>query len=91
MKRIYKYPFEINDIVEMNLPKGAEVLSVQCQDDVPCLWALVDPEAKLLKRTFKLFGTGHDIDEAPQDHLSYIATFQQHDGLLVWHIFEHNG
>jgi hypothetical protein len=61
---IYKYPFEIQDYVELALPHGAELLHVDFQREVPCLWALVDPKAPLTRRRIRVAGTGHPIEEA---------------------------
>ena len=43
MKRVYKYPLQLNDEVALDLPEGAEVLSVQEQRGGVCLWALGPP------------------------------------------------
>ncbi len=86
MKTIHKYTFKIEDEVSIEMPKGARILSVQCQDDIPVMWALVDTENELETRLFNIFGTGEEIwpsfDYSKEDHL---ATFQH--GIFVWHIF----
>ncbi len=42
MKTIWKY--KINYVVtELEIPKNAEVLSVQTQKEAPYIWVLVDP------------------------------------------------
>lgn len=87
---IWKYTFEIVDDFELELPKGARVLSVQTQHSVPCLWALVDSKAALEKRRFSIFGTGNPV---PDSFLAvigpmYIGTFQTDNGNGVWHLFE---
>lgn len=85
--RIYKYTFRVDDTVTITMPKGAEILSVQTQDDVPTVWALVDPKAPPVSRLFHIFGTGHPIPGlfGPS---SFVATFQQRDGAFVWHMFD---
>lgn len=42
MKRIFKYQLEITDRQTILLPHDAEILSVQVQNQKPCLWAKVD-------------------------------------------------
>ena len=42
MKRIYKYQLIVTDRQDVQLPEGAEILTIQTQVDTPCLWALVD-------------------------------------------------
>ena len=69
------------------MPKGAEILSVQVQADVLCLWALVDPDAKLQKRVIEILGTGNPIDVPGVTH-KFIGTVQMRGGSLVWHVFE---
>ena len=87
MKRVYKYPLEVNDEVSVNMPKGARVLSVQVQNGRPCLWAAVDPcETSQEERRFRIAGTGHPIEDDVVD--GFIGTIQMYDGRLVFHVFE---
>lgn len=81
--RIWKYPFEIADRFVLQLPQGARVLSVELQDEQPCLWAMVNAESTEELRRFALVGTGHLL---PNGISTYIATFQQPP--FVWHLFE---
>ena len=87
MTRVYKYPIDVQDVVQVMMPKGARVLTVQEQHGRPCLWAAVDPsQPKLEMRTFRIAGTGHAIvDEIVDD---YVGTIQMLDGRLVFHVFE---
>lgn len=80
---IYKY--ELPDDLILEMPKGAEVLTVQMQRGSPCLWARVDPEEQVEKRKFVIHGTGHPV---PSSTGKYIATFQVDDETLVFHVFE---
>ena len=53
-----------------------------------CLWAVVNTEeAKLVRRLFRIYGTGREIKE-PLESLNYIGTVQT--GPFVWHVFERN-
>ena len=83
-KTIWKFTFDISDSISVPMPKGADILSVEVQGGVPCIWALVDPDAEKEARKFLLYGTGHPIDGMSADR--YVATFQQ--GPFVWHLFE---
>lgn len=87
MKKIFKYPIEANDYFIAELPEGAEILCAQTQGGVPFMWALVDPEASLVKRKFRVAGTGHPITESTSD-MHYIGTFQLSGGGLIFHLFE---
>lgn len=86
MQTIHKYTFKIEGEVRIKMPKGARVLSVQIQNDIPTMWALVDTEREMETVLFHIFCTGDTIPRlfnyGPLDHL---ATFQQ--GIYVWHIF----
>jgi hypothetical protein len=82
IKQIRKY--ELENIIEM--PKGAEILSVQIQNGEmfnECIWAKVNPENELEKRQFELIGTGHKFDDTNKE---YIGTY--HNGPFVCHLFE---
>lgn len=90
-KQIWKYELdiELNQTIEM--PKGAEILTVQTQNGHPCLWALVDPKQPTEERHIEMFATGEPIHCDMGVYRTYINTFQSHDGLLVFHIFEYLG
>jgi len=85
MKSIWKFPIDLLDRQEISLPSDARILCVQTQSGLPFMWAKVDTEAQKEKRTFRLIGTGHPIED---DSLSYIGTFQIYNGSLVFHLFE---
>jgi len=85
MKTIWKFQFEVDDNIEIEMPMGAEILTVGIQHGIPCLWALVDTEKDKIKRKFELYGTGHPVSER---HKKYIGTFQTREGYLVFHLFE---
>lgn len=86
--KIYKYPFEVQGDVEIAMPTGATILTVQVQGETPCIWAIVDPEQPIIVRHFRVFGTGHPLDIEPT--LSrYIGTFQLVCGRFVGHLFEY--
>ena len=82
---IWKYPLEITGSQEVVLPQGARILCVQVQHDVPCLWALVNPDEPSIPRRIYIFGTGH---VAPVSAEGYIGTFQTNEGQFVGHVFE---
>jgi hypothetical protein len=89
--RIFKYEFAIEDLVDIPMPRGAVVLTVQLQRGVPCLWARVDPANPRERRRFRIFGTGHELPNEPGGgrwHGRYVGTFQMAGGDLVWHLYE---
>lgn len=86
MKTIWKFPLRpfLNPI-EISMPEGAQILSVQNQREDPVLWALVDTNGKPEVRRFLVFGTGHPIPGFVGKHL---GTFQAQAGTVVVHVFE---
>jgi len=91
MKTIWKFPFEIGDRsgpLILSMPIGSQILSVQMQNDVPTIWAIVDELKDKENRLFMIFGTGQPFG-APGDMCEfYVGTIQTADGGFVWHIFE---
>lgn len=85
--RIYKYEIPITDEVKVQMPEGAIILSIQHQHGYIFAWALVNPDALTVERTFRIYGTGHPI-QSDMGGLKFLATVQTHQGNLVWHIFE---
>jgi len=86
MLAVYKYPLPLGACATVSMPRGARVLCVQAQHDAPCVWALVDPDAPLEPRHFRIVATGQTID-ADALVSAYHGTFQLH-GALVFHLFE---
>ena len=88
MTTIWKFQIPSGIAPEISMPRGAKILSVQVQGGLPCIWAEVEPKAKLEQRRFLIVGTGHPIE--PTGHVeyqrTYVATFQLEG--FVWHLFE---
>ena len=84
MKTIWKFPMELDGMVRINMPKGAEILTIQIQFGIPIIWALVDPKLEKGKRVFTIHGTGDPITDS--ENKNYIGTYQER--ALVWHVFE---
>lgn len=95
MKTIHKYPLEVTDFQEVEMPEGAKILHIQTQPapygtkagrEQLCLWAEVDPDKPLVPRRIRIFGTGHDMEHEHQ--LRYIGTTDMHNHALVRHVYE---
>ena len=82
--QIWKYQIPITGRFEIEMPGAAQIISIQMQNEVPYVWAIVGPKITPSNRRFKLVGTGHEFDFLPTD--KFIGTFQ--DGPYVWHLFE---
>ena len=86
-KQIWK--FAINPKTTLEMPKGAEILTMQLQNEIPCIWALVNPENEKELRNFEIYGTGNNIHCDIGIERKYIGTFQlQSRVALVYHLFE---
>ena len=86
MKTIWKFQFVTADTLAIEMPRDSQILAVQVQHKVPCIWALVDPGSPSISRRFRIFGTGHSM---PHDYVGHhVATYQECDGSLIFHLFE---
>ena len=84
-KRVWKYLIKRGTWSIETMPRGAKPLTVQTQDDVPMLLALVDPDERPEPRWFRTVATGQELpDDAPA--WAYIGTFQVE--IYVFHVFE---
>ena len=87
-RRIYKYPLVIVGQQGVKMPSGAHILSVDCQNDVLCIWATIDPlETTMVIRHILIIGTGNPFYENLQE-MTFIGTAQMSGGALIWHVFE---
>lgn len=83
---VWKFTLPIEDTAVIDMPTGAEVLSVAAQHGDLQLWARVSTHARPEPRTFHVRGTGHPLLDAATGR--FIGTVQMRNGTLVWHIFE---
>lgn len=106
-KVIYKYTLDLKDApkiltagpnqpFEMEMIKGAEILTVQTQFElskqgvrqgVGKIWALCNPtEKRKEERQFMLMETGKEFDVT--EKTKYIGTYQLYGGDIILHLFE---
>ena len=86
-EQIWKFPISPQR-TKVQMPQGAQILTIQTQGEIPCIWALVNPESEMEIRYFEIFGTGHDVPVERGIERKYINTFQLEGGKLVFHLFE---
>lgn len=86
MNTIWKYPLYPNTSIEM--PAGAQILSVHEQGGEIAIWAKVDTTQPMERRHFEIYGTGHVIPAGLAEELTYLGTAHLHRGSLVLHAFE---
>ena len=87
MNSIWRFTVPVQDVVEMRMPEGAEILSVKDPHGWGGirLWAAVDPEAPVVSRILYVVGTGHPCDLKPE---FFIGTVEQNGGALIWHVYD---
>lgn len=83
---VWKYALDLVEVQELSMPVGATVLHVDEQFGVPCMWALVDPDAEVETRRFGVVGTGHPAPALSDGR--HVGTFLMRGGEFVWHVFE---
>ena len=83
MEIIYKYQLDITDRQNVKLPIDAEILSIQDQGGVVCMWAKIDPNKIAIDRTIIIYGTGIPCEDIEG---TFISTLQV--GAMVWHFFQ---
>lgn len=87
-RTIHKYPLQIQNRAQaVDIPVGAELLTVQIQNGQPVLWAMVDPDAPKVMRHVQMYGTGWPIS-VNDELIKFLGTVQCNGGILVWHFFE---
>lgn len=87
-KQIWKYQLDTSDWNVIEMPIGAEILTVQMQGENVCLWALCYPIEDKEKRVIEIIGTGHPVECDATIERKYIGTYQLLGGQLVFHVFE---
>jgi hypothetical protein len=90
LRTVWKYEISLETLQELQIPKGAILLSLQRQghrkDDKLCLWCLVDTEEEKEARTFFLLGTGEELPTGIK--YEYVGTIQYFSGVPMVHLFE---
>lgn len=85
MQIIYKY--KINPRIDtIDMPEGAEILTVALQNDDLYLWAKVDPTQEPRTRHFHVVGTGTPLPELSGVNYQYLGTV--YPSVFVFHVFE---
>ena len=86
-RKVWKDSVPVGDIAVRDLPFGATILHVDCQESGEVtFWFEFEPDyppgVPTVARKFTIFGTGHTIPEGWE----YVGTTL--DGPFVWHLYE---
>lgn len=84
VRKVWKYPLEVRDgHQDIEIPIGGRIIHVDNQNEVPTLWVEVEPKyASMITRTFRVFGTGHEIEAGWKHRGTCIIS------PFVWHVYE---
>ena len=89
MKTIWKYSIKLEPIQSIDMPVGAEILTLHKQgsrrEDEVYLWCLVDSDMPKETRSFLFVETGEEINF---DNSEYIGTLWFLTGTHVVHLVE---
>lgn len=81
---IHKHPLPWTDSFEVGSRPGAEPLTVQMQEGIPCLWMRVPSDVREYRaHRFCWVGTGQEAP--PPSEGRYVGTVQVNG--YVWHLF----
>jgi hypothetical protein len=89
VKTVFRYPLRLTGEPWLELPVGAQVLSVAAPrfgaEDHLDLWAAVDTSQPVESRDFRIVGTGNPM---PDDCGRFLGTVPTQMGRFIWHVFE---
>lgn len=86
MKTIWKFELTTEEERQIiNMPIGAQILTIQIKKDIPYLFALVESKAPIESRRFIIVNTGTPCKIT---HEKFIGSFPLYRGSVVWHLFE---
>ena len=89
MKTIYKYKVKQEEVVDVEMPAGARILTAKALGAHVWVWAIVNTDVKEREiRRIAVLKTGQELT-VNDDLLLHIETVQFGEGELVLHVFEY--
>lgn len=80
---IYKYQLKTDEENKIELPVGSQVIHVNQQNDIPCIWVLLADNTEKEVRNFFCIVTGMEFTAQ-----KYWGTCHINSGKFVLHVFE---
>lgn len=84
---IFKFQLRITNYQFMYMPKDSVILHVDNQNDgqdnLLCLWVMLEKGKPDEKRHFEIIGTGQDFESKKRHHIGTVMILP-----CVWHVFE---
>ena len=90
MRTVHKFELAIGTTT-LHLPPDAVCLHVGNQFEKLCLWVELDPACPDIAnepRDFRVFGTGHPIDDFVGMEITYVGTAILQGGAFVAHVYQ---
>jgi len=86
--RIFKYPLPINDDLRftLDLPRGWKILTLDVQQEIPCLWIKVYPALQTEAVEFFWVPTGRAVRD--EHNVYHRGSVQLREGYIVLHLFQ---
>jgi len=81
----WKYPFTTKESFELKMPQSAKIVSVSCENTRPYISVMVDPDNLMEIRKFRIYTIKKEI---PSSSETYIGSYHEFDGGLVWYVYE---
>ncbi len=96
MRSVHKFTLIPGQQFDVYVSKGAKVLLVAEQHGEICMWMECDPNVphhnsdmgKGVHRSFRVFGTGHPIDDFVGMHIEHVGSAVCAGGQIIWHVYE---
>lgn len=83
MRTIWKFKLHrISDPIVV-MPKGAKIIKVGRKKTHPTIWAIVKPDAPLVRHLIRAFKTGDELPDEPGEYLETVEVLGH-----VWHLFD---
>lgn len=86
MITVHKFELQLDKCQQIEMPWGSRILKIGEQQGKLMIWALVDTTNGMAYETFKIFGTGSNID-INDKMTDFLGTVLMSDG-YVWHVFK---
>lgn len=83
---VWKFPLKSTGHINVSMPVGADIISVQALRGLVTLWATCDQEKDVELRNFFVAMTGAPLPELHP--LKSVGTVQLDGGDFVFHVFE---
>lgn len=83
--KIFKQTLKIEDTQTLLLPFNSKILSLQTQRGIPVIWYECEEQNSLTPFVLDTYPTGANL---PENHGTYIGTYQLQDGDLVFHVYK---